>query len=69
MYEDFLRSLLIYIEALNAAEKRLAETGIDLQTGIIASLTKIPVECCGEVVGYIVDEIGGQWSYQAGGEA
>lgn len=62
MYEDFLRALLIYIEGLNAIEKRLAES-VDMDRVSIPILGPIPVELEGFVVGELRDEAGGAWMY------
>ena len=62
MYEDFLRAILLYLEMLNAAERKLIDMGMG--SGSLPYLGKIPVELEGVIVGHLVDEIGGAWSYQ-----
>lgn len=65
MYEEFLQAVLIYVQALNDASRRideeLAEKGVDLN--LVPYVQEIPVKMGGIQVGIITDEIGGQYSY------
>jgi hypothetical protein len=59
MYPEHMRTVLAYIDALNAVEKMIASTeGYD---GHI--LLDITVNYEDEFFGRIVDEIGGVWSF------
>lgn len=59
MYEQFLKAVLIYIVGLNAAAK-----AIDESDGMSPYVGHVPVIFEDELQGYIVDEIGGVYSYQ-----
>lgn len=65
MYEDFLETILTYIKALNAADAEIAKrTEHDFfSVSGVPQLRNILVDLDGEIVGNLVDEIDGQWSY------
>lgn len=60
MYEDFLRGLLTYLEALNKACQ-----SVDESKGTIPYLDLVPVVLEGELCGFLTDEIGGEFCYEA----
>lgn len=63
MYEEFLEGLLFWVKVLNEAEKLV---GVNVDHDQVPYLGKIPVYLSDEIVGYLVDEIGGVWSYSPG---
>lgn len=56
MYEEFLKAILAYVQALNAVEKDIPADA--------AYLANVPVCMDHELVGFLVDEVGGVWSYR-----
>jgi hypothetical protein len=61
-YPDTLRTILVYIEALDAADKRVAE---EIKADGLPYLEKIPLKDSeGSDYGHLIDEIGGSWSWQ-----
>ena len=60
MYQEFLQVVLIYIEALNAADQKIDALGFDSM--LFPTLGRIPLVMDEEHVGHLVDEIGGVWS-------
>lgn len=62
MYQEYIATVLAYIEALNAADKRITEQRLD--DHMVPYLGRIPVVFEGELNGWLADEIGGAWSYQ-----
>ena len=61
MYQEFLQVILIYIAALNEADKKIDALGYD--SLLFPTLERIPLVMDEQIVGYLVDEIGGIWSY------
>lgn len=62
MYQEFLKVILAYIEALNEADRKLGDVG--QSNDMRPYLRRISVEFQGELCGYLADEIGGVWSWQ-----
>lgn len=58
MYERFLETVLAYVRALNAAGEKTDES--DGQTPY---LDRVPVLLEDGLCGFLVDEIGGEYSY------
>ena len=58
MYQEFLKGILTYVDALNTATRALDEGD-----GLTPYLGDVEVMLEGELVGYLRDEIGGSWSY------
>jgi hypothetical protein len=65
MYEEFVERLLFWIHTLNVAEKQIEKE----EVGVHPYLGEIPVMLENEVIGHLVDRIGGVWSYEAKGES
>lgn len=59
MYPDLLKLILRVIEALDALDAEPEGTFGDFYVG------RVPIMWEGDVVGHVVDEVGGAWSYQA----
>lgn len=60
MYVEFLKSLITFVEALNTAAKTLEAADPDLSCYV----NHVPVLMESELCGFIVDEIGGLYSYR-----
>lgn len=64
LYSDALGGITYWIKVLNDAEQLVTDEKEDLSV----YLDKIPVRLAGssgELVGYLVDEIGGEWSFRS----
>lgn len=59
MYAEFLEMVLAWIEALNRVEK---DHPGDIR-GMTPYLSRIPVVLDEMLCGFLVDEVGGVWSY------
>lgn len=65
MYEDFLETILTYIKALNTADEEISKRAERAGSSItFPEIGNIPVSLDGQLVGHLVDELGGMWSYQ-----
>jgi hypothetical protein len=63
LYSDAINGIAYWVDVLNDAEKFVGEDKEDQSI----YLDKIPVRLSGstgELVGYLVDEIGGEWSFR-----
>lgn len=63
MYLEFLKSLGVWIEALNdgVGEVDSLLTGVD--GDLTCYVNHVPVIMCGELVGFISDDLGGVYHY------
>ena len=64
MYAEFLEAVLAYVQALNKAAD-----SIDEQPGMTPYVNHIPVIVDDATVGFLVDEIGGRYSYREATDA
>lgn len=60
LYPEQLRTILAYVDALNAAEK-VIDGAVGFDTGVYLEIT---VTLDGDVLGKIVDEIGAAWAFE-----
>lgn len=58
MYLDFMRALCVYIEKLKEAIDEIDETKA------VPYVDRVPVMLDGELVGWLVDDIGGEFQYE-----
>lgn len=63
MYAEFLQAVLAYVQALNAAAKDIVE-----MEDMTPYVNHIPVLLSDELSGFLIDEIGGVYSYREADE-
>lgn len=63
IYPEQLDVINTYIKALNAADAQILSG--DCPDGLTPGLERIPVVQDEQVIGHLVDEIGGAWSFRA----
>lgn len=63
MYLEFMKTLTIYIEALNKAWQKCEDEGLD-SPHLCPYLGEISVMYEGALVGHLTDEIGGAFSWR-----
>lgn len=65
LYPGQLQAIIVYLEALDRADKDIHDLSLDSSLGVL--LDKVPVlESEGDaLLGHLVDEIGGAWSFRA----